>query len=104
MERATHGGMLTYTQDQLSAPRMADDEIASHLEALKDRRPRVAARAGEALDAELKRLRAACDMALRGGVGDFGECLAGLRAYVAAVGNPRWIKSVERREGRRVAS
>lgn len=79
---------------------MSNDEIKAHLETLKDRRPHVAARAGEALYAELKRLRAACDMAHRAGVGDFAECLAELRAFVALVGNPRWIKSVERREGR----
>jgi hypothetical protein len=79
---------------------MTSDEIKAHLETLKDRRPHVAARGGEALDAEYKRLRAACDMARRAGVGDFGECREALRGFVAAVGNQRWIKSVERREGR----
>lgn len=79
---------------------MTDDQIATHLETLKDPRPHVAGRADDALSAELKRLRAAFDMALRAGIGDRDECLSVLRAFVAATGNARWIKSVERREGR----
>lgn len=80
---------------------MTSDEIQAHLETLKsdthsDRR----IRADDALCAEYRRLRAACDMARRAGVGDFGECREALRSFVVEVGNPGWIKSVERREGR----
>lgn len=86
-----------WTQEELDAPRMTDDEIARQLSLLNAHRPHIAAKANEALSTEFRRLQDAVVMAHHTQPDSKPRLLAQLRAFAAATGNKRWIRSVERK-------